>query len=355
MEKIEPAEELPNHLTVNSDGSLLCIAYHYADDGITIWNQESNEIMHTGVTHCSQLGRICISNNHLYVAEKGQIYKINFKGELITRFGTLDSIISCLAIGADGLLYVGNYNRGANFQGVLVYKTNGNFSHVLCRNIHPVDIAFDEQENTTHICDNRSNSVRVYNSKGKLTLEYGKHHLRNPMRIGIHPNDFYIVLESVSLLVFSQNGSFLYEIDLDQHGILDFAITNDGSLWLVDNYFKLIKQQPHAFFTPPPSLKLLCQSTVLLNMADLPTSLLPYRYLNAIKSWSKVVQYEINNKDTSKHGKLQIPPELTGQALAMILEEKLGVSYTVLSDRMKYDNKTNKVVFNMSDTSITLS
>ena len=317
---------------------------------MTIFSQDSDEVRHMSIAHCSQLSKICISNAHLYVAEKGQVFKINFNGELISRFGTLDSIISCLAAGPDDLLYVGNYNRLANFQGVLVYKSNGNFSHVLCRNIHPVDMAFDKQGGTVHICDNRSNSIKVYSNGGKLKLMYGQQHLKNPMRVAIHPNYFYIVLESVSLVVFNEEGSYLYEIDLDHNGIYDFTITNNGTLWLVDNFFNLVKQQPNAFFTPPPSLKLLCQSTILLNMADLPTALLPSRYLPAIKNWSQIVDFELtgDNKQVSKSGKLQIPPELLNcQALALILEEKLGVSYTTLARYMKYDEKTNKVMIDI--------
>ena len=282
-----------------------------------------------------------ITDKHLYIAEKGQVYKINFKGELMCRFGTLDSVISCLAIDPHGLIHIGNYNRRANFQGVLVYHSNGNFSHVLCRNIHPVDMAFD-QKGDIHICDNRSNSIKVYCKKRKLKYTYGQDHLMNPTRVVTHPNHYCVVLESISLFVFDKEGNYLYEIDLDQNGILDFTITNDGTLWIIDTYFNLMKQQSNAIFSPPPSLQLLCQSTILLNMADLPISLLPTRYSSAFKNWSKLIQFElsINEGKVKKSGKMNIPPELNDQSLALILEERLGVPYTILSKYIKYvDNK----------------
>ncbi len=234
----------------------------------------------------------------------------------------------------------------ANFKGVLVYHSNGNFSHVLSRNLYPIDMTFDYNDNI-HICDNRSNSIKVYSKNRKLKHTYGKDLLTNPKRIAMHPNHYCIVLESVSLFIFDQEGNYLYEIDLNKNGILDFTITSDGMLWIIDNYFNLIKQQSNAFFSPPPSLQLLCQSTILLNMADLPISLLPSRYSPAFESWSKVIEFELsmNKGNFKKSGKLSIPPELNGQMLALLLEDKLGVSYTMLSLYMEYED--NRVVIDI--------
>lgn len=353
---------MPKHVTTNGDGSLVCVAYQYKEEGVTILDEKGNKVMDIPLTYCTgyttksnhcQLSRVCLTNSHLFIAEKGQVYKIDFSGKLICRFGTLDSVISCIAISPDGLIHIGNLNKLASFQGVLVYKCNGNFSHVLCHNVHPIDIAFDSQDNA-HICDNKSNTIKVFDKNGYMQREYGSGHIQNPIRIAIHPDNFCIVLESVSLLVFNEHGSYLYEIDLDQNGILDFTITSNGSLWITDHYFNLITQLFNAFYNPPPSLKMLCQSKILLNMAELPTFLLPSKYSSVCEDWSKTVHYELmngtcstaNNKMT---GILNIPTESKVQALAMILEEKTGVSCSVLSRHMKYNEQSGKVIIDIHE------
>lgn len=354
---------MPRHITTTSDGTLVCIAYQYKEDGVTIMDEECNKVRDIPLKYCTrsvaaagdksgecQLGPVHLTDTHLYMAEKGMVYKIDFNGELTCRFGTLDSTISCITIGQDGLIYIGNLNRLANFQGVLVYKCNGNFSHVLCQHIHPIDMAFDRHANI-HICDNRTNTIKVFDKDGHMVMAYGNGHLQNPLRIAIHPNDFIIVLESVSLLVFNEHGSYLYEIDLDQNGVQDFTVTSNGTLWLSDNYFNLITQHSNAFYHPPPSLKMLCQSKILLNIAELPVNLLPGKYLSMCKDWSKTVEYKlVDSRKTGVNtttGMLSIPAESKGQTVAMILEDKTGISYSILSQHMKYNERLGKVMIDI--------
>ena len=311
------------------------------------------EIEHIPVTLCPQVTKAAVYNSSLYVTEKGgQVYRIGFNGELINRFGTMDGIVSCLSVSRDGFIYVGSYNRLANFHGVLVYTSEGSFSHVLCRKIYPVDMAFDMDENV-HICDNRSNTVKVYSQrKRKRKFTYGQNQLKNPTKIAVHPDQFIVVLETISLAVFSKTGFYLYEIDLDQHGILDFTITCDGALWITDNYFNLIRQDSNAFYTPPPPLRLLCQSTILLNMADLPVSLLPSRYKSVFDQWSRLIHFEVKQQtvqEVTMSGKMHIPTQVNGQTLAMILEEKIGIPHTSLWRHMKYNDKKDRVIIDVTN------
>ena len=351
-QRVKTTKPWPRYLTVSNDGNTLCLASHYVTDGLTLMDTSCNETCFIPIHYSLQTKTLGLMNDSVYIAEKDRVCRYALNGDLINMFGTLNSQISCLCVGPNRMVYIGKYNRLANFHGVIVYHHNGEFSKVLSRQVYPVDMAFDSEGNI-HICDNRYNKIKVLNTNGKLLQVYGLGHLNNPTRVAVHPDGFCVVLECVSLAVFSKTGQYIYSIDIDQHGIIDFAITGDGALWIIDNYFHVIKQKQTIFYDPPLPLSLLCQSVILVHLAELPVSLLPSRYMSMLTEWSEVVEVEIKPQQTVL--KMKVPTSLDGQGLVLLLEERLGYSKEVLSSHMKREtvkygeNKVIKYTVDLED------
>ena len=326
-------------LSTCNQGSTLCIVPYLSQNGLTFLNLTTKE-HNLFPTRTSRHSSVAIDNDAVFAVDKAGVTKYNRNGDVICQFAEHLSSISDICIGPDGMVYIGAYIR--RFHGVLVYYPAGQLSHELTRSVHPSSMAFDP-DGYLHVCDIKRNFVKVYNINGKFVFTYGKDLLTNPTSICIHPDGFAVVLECVSLAVF-RNKQYLYSIDVSKSGISDIAITYDGALWIASSN-ELIQLPSLAIYQPPPPLSLLCQSTILLHMAELPVSLLPPKYSKQLQEWSQAVDINISldptllasfvdsqtceqhrNETISVQNRLQLKPGINEPGIRIILEKKLGVS-----------------------------
>ena len=207
--------------------------------------------------------------------------------------------ISDICISTDNTVYVASQNSVTRFSGITTYDINGMSPQVFVKDIHVSGMYFDTEKHLLHVCDIKNSCIKVYSKTSDLPLlTYGANKLSNPSKVAVHPDGYSVVLESVSLFVFL-HGRYLYSIDVSETGISDISITSDGALWiLIGKTNRLVRTSSVVFHKPPPPLSLLCESTILIHMNELPVSSLPPKYIKLLKEWCQVVDIFVANNSS---------------------------------------------------------
>ena len=229
-----------------------------------------------------------------------------------------------MTFGPDGLIYMSCCDSSA----IYVYNSRGRQQHISQINFFdlPLGFAFDSDDNL-HVCF--SVKIKVFNIHGHMLREYALNTVSNPRCLAIHPSGFkFVLLENDSIAVYDNEYQHLYSICVKYRKILDIAVTPDGIVWIcyvslsVERRKELIRLPFSIAFRPPPPLSLLCQSTILLHLAELPASLLPPRYAKRLESWSKLVDVEvIETNQVSNTFKMRIKPLMSNVDIMEFLLE----------------------------------
>lgn len=234
----------------------------------------------------------------------------------------------------DGNLYVGMFSRSDKSHGVLVYKSNGTYLHVLTHDVHPSCMSFD-CNGLLHVCDGKYHVIKVYDTGGNMMFTYGTGHVTNPSRIVTHPEGYTLVLESVSLAIFLRC-EYMYSIDVCDCGISDVCVTCDGVVWISVGKSLLRIPPSLILYRPPPPLSLLCQSIILLHINELPVELLPVRYTRLLQDWMKCIEITISSLESDSKPQtlarkdhqviMKVREGVSKMAVRLLLEKKLAFS-----------------------------
>lgn len=281
---------------------------------------------------------LAVNGQFAYTSSVNGITKSNLTtGNIMCQFAQDLQCITDICIDND-IVYVSSHNPMTRYCGITAYDSNGKLSDTIAiRGIHSSGISLDCEQHLLHVCDTKNNCIKVYNKLNQHLLTYGMGYIDNPMKIAMHPDGYSVVLESVSLAVFL-NGKYLYSIDVSDIGINDLTITSDGALWiLIGKTNKVLRLPSLVLYVPPPPLSLLCESTILVHMKELPVSSLPPRYVKLLKEWSQTVSVYVSNSESTKprvdkcdfkeeiqYESLQIKKDSSESGIRLILEKKLN-------------------------------
>ena len=278
-------------------------------DGITLLDADTGEKKRCiPVKNINNEKRFCFSNDSLFVSSRDQITcydvdsgKVRYSRSLINVQhyvgGYHFSSPMSMAVGASNKIYLTSKVTNSVFEYDPVYKRITQF---IGQHNDPSGIAVDG-DNHLHVCCLRS--VKVLEIKHQNLNHLSRYALNDgitfdsPSKIAIHPSGFkFVVTSDDTIWVHGSENQRLYSVVIQSRRILDILVTANGMLWIsyvnsaVERRIELVRLPFSLAFNPPPPLSLFCQSAILVNLATLPASLLPPKYLKHVDSWSKIVE-----------------------------------------------------------------
>lgn len=278
-------------------------------DGITLLDADTGEKKRTiPVKNINNEKRFCFSYDSLFVSGKDQITcydvdtgRVRYSRSLVNNLHYVGGYHSfppmSMAVGASNKVYLTSKTTNSVYEYDPVFKRITQF---IGQHNSPVGIAVDG-DNHLHVCCLRN--VKVLEIKNQNLMHLSRYasndgiNFESPSKIAIHPSGFkFVVMSEDTIWVHGSENQRLYSVVIQSRKILDILITANGMLWIsyvnsaVERRIELVRLPFSLAFNPPPPLSLFCQSAILVNLATLPASLLPPKYLKHVDSWSKIVE-----------------------------------------------------------------